>query len=384
MTVRRVLKSVVAIIAAMAIPLIATAPAQASSPDLSTFTFDCDTFSGYPFPIDVPLYSASVAVHFDNCSVSMTLSDPGVTGNASTGAGVIDGSATATIDTMTITGETLIIIFDVDHDYAYLNFVTPFDMPDPDGVQLADNSQALPADAPAASWGTKHEIDAGDEIEIGGMNECGIIPGEHVFATQGFTVTTAGYYTFRVTGTDPVSGMLTAPFAGYTGNALDDPMVALYSTFNTLDPSSDIVGCNDDLNDLSFGSHDYSTPAYNLSQQGDYIDGHFSYFSATLDPGDYMLVFTTWGTNSQSEWSTNTPAGGAVNFDAWGPVGGLTLNDNDPISDAPPKKEHPNGGSGSSLAFTGVDPTFGLWTAAFLIGTGVTLTVARRRRDTRG
>ena len=380
---RRMLKSVVAIIAVMSLPLIATAPAQATSPDLSSFTFDCETFSGYPFPIDVPLYSASVAVHFDNCSGSMTLSDPGVTGNASTGAGVIDDSATATIATMTVTDETLIILVDVDHDYAYLNFVTPFDMPDPDGVQLADSSQELPADAPAAKWGTKHQIDSGDEIEIGGMNECGIIPGEHVFATQSFTVTTAGEFTFRVTGTDPVSGTLTAPFAGYTGNALDDPMVALYSTFNTLDTSSDIVGCNDDLNDLSFGGHDYSDATYNLSQQGDYIDGHFSYFSATLDPGDYMLVFTTWGDNSQSDWSTNTPDGGTVYFDAWGPTDGLTLTNDDPIAVAPPK-DHSNGGSGSTLAFTGVDPSFGLWTAAFLIGTGVTLTVARRRRHTRG
>jgi len=377
---RRIIKSIVAIFAVMSIPLIAAAPAQATSPDLSSFTFDCDTYSFYPFPMDVPLYSASVDVHFENCSGSITLSDPGVTGNASTGAGVIDDSATAAIGTMTVTGDTLIVMVDVDHDYAYLNFVTPFDMPDPDGVQLADSSQELTANAPAAVWGTKHQIASGNEIEIGGMNECGIIPGEHVYATQSFTVSTAGDYTFRITGTDPVSGILESPFSGYTGHALEDPMVALYSTFNTLDPSSDIVGCNDDLNDLSFGGHDYSDPAYNLSQQGDYIEGHFSYFSATLDPGDYMLVFTTWSENNQTDWATNSPDGATAYFDAWGPVGGLTLTDEDPIAVEPPK-DHSNGGSGSTLAFTGVDPSFGLWTAAFLIGTGVTITIARRRRQ---
>ena len=48
-----------------------------------------------------------------------------------------------------------------------------------------------------------------------------------------------------------------------------------------------------------------------------------------------------------------------MTYEMWGLEGGLEL--------------------GHSLADTGVDPAFGLWTGLALAGTGVAITVARRR-----
>jgi len=376
---RRVMKFTGAILAAMAMPLIAVAPASATPPDLSTMTFDCEGFSPRPYPVDIPLYEASVTMTFENCPGSYILVDQSNTTNASTVISDVDASGTVSIGTMTIVGNVeVVILIDEFSQLALLSFRQPFEMPDPSGTQLFDSNQDLRSDAPEATWGTPSEIDNGDEINIGGMNECGIEPGDHVYATQSFTVSTAGVYTFRVTGVDPLSGYFQKDV--YPGSELDDPMVALYSTFNTLDPASDIVGCNDDLNDLTFGGRDYGENAFNLTQQGDYVEGHFSYFTSSLEPGDYMMVFTTWGLNSSSDWSANTPGGGTINFDVWGPAGGMTLTDVDPKSEKPSN----NGGSRSvstpALAFTGVDPSAGLWTASLLFGTGAVIVIARRRR----
>lgn len=357
-------------------PLVAVAPASATSPDLSSFTYDCDTTDWQPFPYNIPLYENSVSVAFANCPTDYTLGDMGDTGNASTLAGSIGSDGLRAIGTVTAVDEVLVYVLDENGaTYASLNFIDPYLMPNPSGVQLADSTQDIDSDAPVADWGTSRQIANGDEISIGGIDGCEIKPGEHVYATQSFTVSIAGDYTFRVTGVDPVSGYFD-PLADVTASELDDPMLALYSTFNTLDPASNIVGCNDDLNDLEFGGHDYDEDInpFNVTQQGDFVEGHFSYFTTTLDPGDYMLVFTTWDNISGEEWAEETPDGGTVYFDLWGPTGGLDLTDVPPIAVEPPADP-------TSLANTGVDPTFALWSSLFLVGSGAAILIARRRHD---
>lgn len=372
-TVRRILKSVIALLTAMSIPLVATAPASASAPDLSTLTFDCDEYSWRPFPVIVPIYGASVTVEFDNCPSLYKLSDPLNTGFGSTTAGDVDSSGTVVLDDVTVDDEVAIYVLDENADaFAILEFTLPYEMPNPDGTQLADTLQSLPADAPHALWGSRSQIQQGDEISLGRIDGCEIMPGEHIYATQSFTVTTAGDYTFRVTGVDPVSHYFDPEADG--GSELDDPMVALYSTFNTLDPASGLVGCNDDLNDLVVDGHDYDEDInpFTVSEQGDYIEGHYSYFSSTLDPGDYMLVFTTWDNVSASEWASETPGGGTVYFDVWGPTGGANLTDVDPIS-------VPVADGSGRLADTGVEPAMALWSGLFLVAAGAVIMIARRR-----
>ena len=364
---RRMSNSFIALFAAAAIPLVAIAPASATSPDLSLFTYDCVTTDANPYPYEIPLYENSVSVTFANCPGDYTLGDPADTGYASTLAGPIGSDGLRAIGTVTVVDAVVVDVFDASGaNLVSLSFIDPFLMSDPSGVQLADSFQDLDSDAPVADWGTRRQIANGNEISIGGIDGCEINPGEHVYATQSLTVSIAGDYTFRVTGIDPVSGYFDA-LADVTASELDDPMLALYSTFNTLDPTSSIVGCNDDLNDLAFGGHDYDDNDFNVTAQGDFVEGHKSYFTTTLDPGDYMLVFTTWDDISGEEWAAETPNGGTVYFDLWGPAGGLDLTDVLPISVEP-------------LAPTGgVEPAFALWAALMLVGTGVVIARNRRR-----
>ncbi|MFM2411798.1 MAG: hypothetical protein RLZZ587_131 [Actinomycetota bacterium] len=374
---RRTIKSAIALLAVSALPLIAVAPASAASPDYSNVTWDCDDYTGDYDTYDIPLDSGGGTITLLNCETN-NLWDWDDTGNASTNDGTLDDLGLLEVneatEVITITGESSIEIWDNDSEAngsdIGFDFIAPYDMPDPSGTQLFDTSQTIAATNPAeTTYGTAAEIAAGEEIGIGGdTEECGILPGRHVYATQEITVTKSGEYTFRVTGVDPASDYLSTFMTD--ANPLDDPMVALYSSFNPANPNSGNVGCNDDLNDLTLGGYDYGDNDFNTTQQGNLVEGHFSYFAENLTPGEYTLVFTTWEVITVSEWESGvastdnsdyewTPGVGTVFFDIWGPTGGLTL--------------------GHNLAATGVDPSFGLWAGLGLAATGVAITVARRR-----
>ena len=363
---RHVLKTVIALVATASLPLIAVAPASAAvNPDLSTFNFDCvDHFEdGWT----IPLYGDSIEITFTNCDQYGYIYDDSGSGNASTTAGAITDTTSQYFDTVTVDGEADLRMYDAgDYYFADLNVRLPYNMADPEGVQLADSLQVIDADSPATTtYGTQEEIDADNEIGIGGDTEhCGILPGEHVYATQEVTVHEAGDYTVRVTGVDPGSYYLNR--LDFERNPLRDPMVAIYSAFDPSDPNDGNVSCNDDLNDLVIDSYDFGDNDFNLTEQGDFLEGHFSYLTATLEPGVYTFVFTTWDAISGDEWVAGsdgndnwTPSEGTIYFDIWGPEGGLELGD--------------------TLAATGVDPSFGLWTGLALVGTGVAITAARRR-----
>lgn len=364
---RRSLTAGIAFLAATSLPLVAVSPAAAWAPDLSTFTFDCDDHLLGSW--DLPIYGTSVTLEFQDCDPGLSLIDVADTGNASTTEGTIEDVIPRTIATTTVTGQVQITLWVSEvESVATINFIDAWDLPDPTGSQLATGHQDFDATPLAATWGTPSEVSNGDEIQLDEIEGCEIMPGEHIYATQTFTVSTAGDYTFRVTGVDPYPEYLD-PFDG-ADYELEDPMVALYSSFSTSDPADGIVGCNDDLNDLVFGGHDYGDNDFNLSAQGDYIEGHYSYFTATLDPGEYTLVFTTWGDVSADDWAAESPNTGRVYFDAWGPSDGLELTDGPSGS---------GGSNGGKLADTGFDPSFALWAAVFLVGTGVAITIARRR-----
>ena len=363
---RRKSNTLIALLTAATIPLIAVAPASAISPNLSSFTFDCAEHIYDDFGI--PIYGNSITVDFVNCGTGGYVFDSGNTGNASTTAGYLASTPARTMDMTTITGPLEMQLYagtsaanglHPDEYFANLQVYEPFDMPNPDGVQLAKSSQKLSTRPLVATYGTEEEITIGDEIAIGDIVGCEMKPGPHVYAVQPFSVSTAGDYTFRVTGATPGSAYLNR--LNFAGSELDDPMVALYSSFDPANPAQGIVGCNDDLNDQTLGGHDYGQNDYNLSAQGDAIEGHFSYFSASLVPGNYSMVFTTWTSLSASEWRSNAPRGGKVDFDVWGPSSGLVLAD-------------------EPLATTGgVDPSFALWSSLMLVGVGVVIARNRRR-----
>jgi hypothetical protein len=179
-------------------------------------------------------------------------------------------------------------------------------------------------------------------------------------------------YTFRVVDTDPVEEDM---YFGIDSDfsPVGDNFLALYTEFDSADINADIVGCNDDGDDEGAVAGDLwaTAKAAGFSRdQGDsnihtstgyMLDDQFAWFTATLQPGQYTMVGTLYDEYSESEWLTHLDDAevteASMTYEMWGPEGGLVLG----------------------LADTGVDPAFGLWTGLALAGTGVAITVARRR-----
>lgn len=386
---RRILKAAIAFIATATLPLIAVAPASAvTQAELQDITFDCVELSSTDYEtLDFNYYGGEFTVTLTNC-IGATIYDWNNTGEVETNDGTAVSTQTLFVneatEVVTITGsDNNFEAWDESGTTGFdrtIHFFPPFDLEDPSGVQLADSSQVIPVDADEVTWGTPSEIqDAADngcdasfgcDISINDIESCDVVPGQHVYATQTFTVSTAGEYTFRVTGTDPVTHYLSRATDLFPSTPIDDPMVALYDgAFDPTHPDSGIVGCNDDINDLDFFDDDAYDVA--LSQQDNIIDDHFPYFDSNLEPGQYTMVFTTWDITPADGWAAGSistyfddwtwdAADATVYFDVWGPEGGLELTD-------------------GILAETGVDPSFGLWTGLALVGTGVAITAARRR-----
>ena len=232
---------------------------------------------------------------------------------------------------------------------------------------------------------------------LGGNSNCQVAAdngGEHVYSTIDIAVTKAGTYTFQATGSTPVSGFGPNAAIGY-GSYTDplgllpyapvsDPFLALYS--NGFDPNnvdSNVVGCNDDASDVGT----QADVTYTSSNQ--LVDGHMPWFQASLQPGNYTLLVTTWDSVSLSDWqagTANPPAGAetftpgpeSVTFNMYGPDGGLQLGHITPSSAS---TSQPNTTSDSpALAATGADATPAVTAVAALGALGLLLFVAPRRR----
>jgi hypothetical protein len=371
---RRILKALTAIIAVAALPLVAVAPASAAAanPYDIYFEFDCNE---HYWDYDVPLYGDTATIHFVNCAVGNYLQDADDTGFASTTSVVIDDVTENAIGTVTATGPVEIKVIagpnqpglvDDEH-FANIIIFDPEvqEIADPAGSLLVDESAEIPLEA---NLFTVEDPNADDEIMLGGNDLCLINEGEHVYSTLEFTVTTAGDYTFRVMGTDPISSYIDEDADSIP---LDDPMVALYNgTFDPASPHTGIAGCNDDfklyedLNGVNWAEiyDNLDGELFAETEDGTLIEGHFPIFESSLTPGQYTLVFTTWEVVTEADWAGGggwEPSAMSLDYEVWGPSNGLTV--------------------GHNLAATGVDPSFGLWAGLGLIGTGAAVAVARRR-----
>ncbi|MEO0049475.1 MAG: hypothetical protein RL556_807 [Actinomycetota bacterium] len=146
----------------------------------------------------------------------------------------------------------------------------------------------------------------------------------HVYESVTVAVSKAGEYTFRGVSTDPISNYLNSDNS-YA--PMRDPMLALYKGFDPAHPDANVVGCNDDINDL-FG-YDNNDLAEELSS-GQLMEGHLPFFKANLKPGTYTLLLLTWDSMSASQWAagdngnfTFTPGAETATIQMWGPSGGL-------------------------------------------------------------
>lgn len=196
-------------------------------------------------------------------------------------------------------------------------------------------------------WADENDHSVGGEHFVGGNeDECDVIAGHHEFGTVEFNVSTAGTYTFRIVGVTPSDPDVDPDAEG--NYPTSDPYLALYSGFDANSPDDNVVGCNDDRDYTSYNSDDVM------------LDRQWSEFSAELEPGNYTLVYTSWGV--YEDWAAETEGLDQVaHFEFWGPAGGLSI--------------------GHNLASTGtnaVTPLNGLGLVLILAGAG--LLVARRVR----
>jgi len=370
------LKSAVSLLAASTLPLIAVAPASAVI-QRDAFTFDCSVGSaGEDDHALAP--GESVTITLINCDAdAFEISDPDATGNATLGGSLITATPVAiTTDPATIVVDEFAQLELVDDNQGLsqeININLATTGADPSGALLATESTTFtssprffttPADAILSEYG--------DPL-IGGVAECDVEEGLHPFSTVDVTVSIAGTYTFRVIDTDPVEEDM---YFGIDSDLspVGDNFLALYSAFDPSNVNSGIVGCNDDGDDAVFGADLWAAAdaeAESRSQNdanvhtstGYLLDDQFAWFTATLQPGEYTLVGTLWDSFSESEWldalelAEVTEA--SVSYEMWGPAGGLEL--------------------GHTLADTGVNPAFALWSGLALAGTGLAITAARRR-----
>jgi hypothetical protein len=369
------LKSAVALIAASAFPVIAVAPASAAPLDFSAVTIDCmeDLVYGEMFEpvVDHALYNTdSVVITLENCT-DFYMQDLANTSNASQGPSPLVGGGTyqnvlGNPATVNVTGPVTITFTDTETDViGEVVVYEPSTLPDPDdGVFLAEGSQDIGA-------GATDFTAVGDPesyVELGGVGSCGMVSGDHVYASQKFIVTTGGTFTFRVTSTDPQSNWAhhRTPY-----HPMEDTFLMIAREFNESDAGSSVVGCDDDLSGETINGTEYSDRVH-VTDDGQLYQRNQPYMIADLEPGNYTLVFTFWQNVSASDWASGTgdfdswtPGTATFNFDVWGPVGGAQL-----VEAFAPL---------APLANTGVDPAFALWTGLALAGTGVAITVARRR-----
>jgi hypothetical protein len=147
----------------------------------------------------------------------------------------------------------------------------------------------------------------------------------HIYTTQRIKVSVSGVYTFRNVGTNPIGGYM--PGGSY--HPIEDTFLALYSSFNPSRIDDNVIGCNDDLNDLFTYDNEMF---YEDLGSGVTMEGHQPYFTSTLTPGYYTLVLATWDEVSASQWRAGnvggdrfTPGSALANFQMWGPAGGLEL-----------------------------------------------------------
>lgn len=157
---------------------------------------------------------------------------------------------------------------------------------DPPGEFVEDVTMDIPGNASAdmVVADDPQYYDGDGDLALGGIEGCGISPGDHFYAETSVIIEKAGIYSFRVSNIDPTS--LDVDFQ-QPERYLQDPFLALYSTFTPADGHLGVVGCNDDSDLDEFSD-------YNITSDGTMISDRFPQFSVELQPGTYTLVLTSF------------------------------------------------------------------------------------------
>ncbi len=250
---------------------------------------DCDEFEGVGDYGAFALYwvpGSSLEVRFtcEYLTQSNGSLDPGLAADGFP-AGVIELGPLADFgDVVTINPNTSAAFFFPEASLPIAYYATlPLD--DPSGDLLFTQTLTTPANGVQSV-----------EFDTDADNFCGVYD-ERVYATLDFTVLENGEYSFRIVGVSPLqSGELIDgegwifppnPWGDYVPIA--DPYLVIYSDFDPTQPDANQIACNDDtgavVETTNFGARDI---------QGRFISPFYSEIIASLAPGQYTLVLTTY------------------------------------------------------------------------------------------
>jgi hypothetical protein len=161
---------------------------------------------------------------------------------------------------------------------------------DPQGDVIDDITMLIPDDATADLVVTDDAqyYDGDGDLALGGIEGCGITEGNHFYAEAEIVIDKRGIYTFRLADLNPISNDLDFQAAELY---LEDPFLALYSTFTPADGHQGVVGCNDDADLDEFSD-------YNITSSGTMMSDRYSQYTVELQPGTYTLVLTSYDDES--------------------------------------------------------------------------------------
>lgn len=180
---------------------------------------------------------------------------------------------------------------DFPNGYFYIYVPLAVDVADPQGELLDDITMVIPDNATADLFiaDDAQYYDGFGDLTLAGFDECGIVAGDHFYAEAEVVIDKRGLYTFRVADLSPISQDIDFLQSSLY---LQDPFLALYSSFDPADGHAGVVGCDDDSDLDEFSD-------YNITSSGTMISDRYSQFTVELQPGTYTLVLTSYDDESE-------------------------------------------------------------------------------------
>jgi hypothetical protein len=316
---------------AVASPALAVTPARSLPPGVSitnagtliapdyTVEVDCSLIPGdVDYDYDTQFYYAdlavpagsSVTVQTANCSDvyldQFDYDDTRATATYTPVGGALDGDPQVqgvdwsfgdivSLDTTeyVVGPNTQFVVLDGDFATGYFNISVPLavTVADPQGDLIDDITLVIPDNATADLIVTDDAqyYDGDGDLALGGTDGCGITEGNHFYAEQEIVIDKRGIYTFRIADLSPISQDVDFQAAELY---LEDPFLALYSSFNPADGHQGVVGCNDDADLDEFSD-------WNITSSGTMISDRYSQYTVELQPGTYTLVLTSYDDESE-------------------------------------------------------------------------------------
>jgi hypothetical protein len=278
----------------------------ASAPDY-VITVDCATL-GWNEGIDInPVPGGSVTIQTENCTLPSDPSSYSVVMDVSVedggypelGGYTVGGTAYAANQTgvdvpATFTAEPNTRFNFLDSDFNEMTFhvePTPPSVADPAGSLIDTFELIIPATDPRS-------VEFPDDLDLSDPEgSCGLDAREHVYQTYEFDVTEAGQYTARFVETSPAN----KDFFWFGENQLiNNAYLAIYSEFDPTDPSTGVVGCNDNRDGEELA----------VTANGYLVGETYPEITTTLAAGTYTLLLTTYEESLPYDWAVDQ--GGSV------------------------------------------------------------------------